>query len=734
MDTRHGSLLDMAMNSLIINSTTQKRQKIFESNQQAIENIRNITGHTAENLQIKPNINGEAELQAVQPVKFSESFEIELSKISLPAQCGAGTLRDQIQRSCNEYDIQFDANIDTATYTSVVTALAGQHAETDVDCAGVTKAEFVPVFNSRNTEKRALVLCYSLNGETKLRVDHLKVNYTKDNITCLGRQSKSPSALQAIEIPNLLAAEIQEDNPEMFTQLQKNACLIAFVEYDLIQPQHYYPAGTRTLGTRQGPLMRGGTMDFTRGSGEGFLSSGGSQGASLYSIIGQGSQAQDHSISISENGQKKLTKIHVYVVGAMVVNTNGKTLVPAQCNNIANLMQARANELTTFYSPFKIYRLPNFLAEVNSYLQKYNVNTAHSDILEHAILRLGSIDEFPLKCFTNPCQRTPQYFFIECELPMATKVQWVNNLQTKFGKEFCDHTSEYRPGTFMSMQAIRFSLELISKNFASLKSAVDEILSDPRNVLAYQKYSRQETPGYDNVVRGLLAITHVFGINSKSDCVEVVLLNMFSCKEELHKARVKPGNTYVAAMLDTHFFFDISENAAKQLVANINQTFPNQARFLCANTKLADKGEVLLCQISITNELLGSQDFRSMFEATLYNLDENNPLLIEKLRIQSGTQKKTSKDWAVELMPMASSYNRMEEGVAKQKLGEALLDFTAIIASPENKKSARFAASDRVRQALAFFESKQTATEYAVFKNKDKKLIKETQKALGLRK
>lgn len=729
MDPRPKSLLDMAMNSLNRDASQEKRRKIFAANQQAVGDILKTSANTVGNLQIKPNINGEADSQSPQPLRPSDSFEIELGKLSLPHQCGAGTLRDAIERLCRENNIQTNGKTDTATFTSVVTALAGQHAENDADCTGVTKAEFVPVFKSMTAEQRVLVLCYSLNGETKLRVDHLKVG---GSMTCLGRGSRSSTALQAIEIPNVLAAEMREDRPELFAQLQQNACIVAFVEYDL-EPAYsansFGMFGTRGLG--------GGLDDFPSYGG----GTKGISGVSAYSVIGQGSQAQDHSVSVSERGQRKLGKIHVFQIGAMVVNTNGQALIPAQCENIADLMRARANELNNFYLPYKTYRLPNFTADMEGYVQRYNITWTHTDIVEHAILLLASIDENPTECHTNPSKLTPQYFFIDFGLSVAAINKLVANLQAKFGNEFCQWTPEFNPRNGPNLQAVRFSLELVAKNISFIQHAIDEILTEPRNLLAYQKYSRQESSAYDNLVKQFSAITQVLGINTRSDCVEMTLLRMFSCEEELQTARFQPGKTYITKMLDTHFFFDISENAARQLVERINQTFPNQARFICANTRLADKGSTLLSEISIENTLLGSETFLLMFKDTLDNLAENNPLLIEQLRIQSGTQQKTSNDYANQLVSMALLYQSAEnanqpesEVTPKQKLGEALLRFSTVISSPERKKSERLAASDAVRQALAFFESTQTSDENKSFKQCDKRAIKETQSALGLRK
>ncbi len=734
------TLLETAINSLNEDAAKERRCHIFDVNQQAVGTISKVSTNTVGNLQIKPNINGEADSQVLQPIKFSDSFEIELNKLPLPNQCGVGTLQDAIQRLCRENNIQTDGKIDTATFTSVVTALAGQHAEDDVECVSVTKAEFVPVFNSINDEKRVLALCYSLNGETKLRVDHIKV---RGSMTCLGRQSCSSSALQAIEIPNLLATDLKENNPELFTQLQKNACLVAFVEYDLIQPEPIYCANSFTMfATRGGSVMRGDDRAMARGGLEdSFLSSniGGDvfKGVSAYSVIGQGSQAQDHSFSIYECGERKLSNIHVFLVGAIVVNTNQQVLVPAQCENIASLMQERANELNNLYLPYKTYKFRNFTEEMATHVQKFNINLTNTDIVEHSILRLGLIDENPTECHINPSQLTPQYFFIDFGLPVASIYKLVANLQRLFGNEFCQYTPQFNQNY---LQAIRFSLKLVSKNISSIKETIDQILAEPRNLRAYQKYSRQES-SYNKVVNEFSKIIEDLGITTKTDCVEMVLLEMFSCEEKLSTARFQPGKTYVAKILDTHFFFDISEDAAKKLVDRINQTFPHQAHFISANTRLAAKGDKILSEISVENDLLLSQAFLFMFKETLNKLAENNPLLIEKLRIQSGTQTQSSQYYANKLASIAlalkaqENSNQPEEDKvhSQQKLVEALQSFSTVIVSPQRTKSERCNASDMIRKATAFFESTQSYSENESFKKGSKKEIKEALRALGFR-
>lgn len=711
------SLLIMALDSLKTDASSEKRHSIFSTNQQTILDITQVTSTTVGNLQIKPSINGEVETQRAQPIKHSQTFEIDLSKITLPSQCGQGSLRDAIQRLCSENRIQTDAKINTATFTSVITALAGQHTESDKDCSDVCKAEFVPVLKPTNSETRAIVLCYSLNGETKLRVDHLKVS---GSMTCLGRQSGSSTALQAIEIPNLLAAEMQEDQPALFQQLQKSACIVAVVEYDLVQPQtNYY----ESLFNVRGGAMRGGSDGYRGGN---------SQGVSAYSVIGQGSQTQDRSISIAESGERKLKKIQVYVVGAMVVNTNLQKPGAAQCAIIVQLMQARANELNELYLPYKTYSYENFMAEMNSYMEHYSVNT-RTDIIEHSLLALGSIEDNPTTCKIGPSQKTPQYFFIDYGLSFDAVKKLVSNLQDTFGRDFCQYTPEFNQGD--GLQAVRFSLEQVAKNISLIKQKIDGILLDPRALMAYQNYARQEEILFTALNRNITELVTPVGLSLyHSDCMERIFLKIFGCDDECRIARYQPGTSYVGKMLDTHFFLDISETAARQVVERINQKFPgtlNHARFVRSDARITDKGSVDLREIAVSTSVLNNSEFLALFKTTLSALIEDQPLFIEQLKIQSGTQRQSSKHYSETLTKMASLY-KSAESEPKLKLGDALSQFSLAISDQTVKKSRRLEASDNLRRAISFFESTQTASENKQFKQEDKKAIKEAQKTLGL--
>lgn len=750
----NNNLLNLAMNSLNIQATQEKRSRIFATNQRAVATISKVGTSTIDtvvrNLQIKPNIHGESDSQPLQPLTQSESFEIDLNKITLPIQMGGGNLHDLIQRLCKQYHIEMDSNenMHRALFVPVVTALAGQHAKEDTDCDDVTKAEFVPVFSSTWTEKRVLAISFSLNGETGLRIDLMKV---KGNMTCLGRESQASTALQAIEIPNQLAMQLQDEKPEVFTQLQKNACLVAFVEFDLIPPRltHETWRGT-VLGAEP-------TRGMTRGGSGEETTHGMSKGVSAYTVIGQGSHTQDHSQSTTETGTRRLTKISVYVVGAMVVNTNEQELSFEQANTVGKMMQMRAQELGSQYQACKVYTFSELNTDLNRYLQKNNVNTSYTDIFEHAMLHLASITENPRECHFNKSEKTPQYFFMDLGISQASVEKFVHNLKKRFGEDFCEFTPTFNQ---RNTYAVRFSLSAVRQQMGFIQQAMDSILSDPRNLLAYQKYARREPTPFESLGTTLNKIAQEADISLyKTDCAEIVLLKMFGCEEELHHARFRPGESYVGQMMDIDFFLDISEKAAKELVQKINQQFTHSnnssssssnnnstenapARFVRSGARITDKGNVNLCEIVIDASLLCSKEFQALFKETLNNLLENCPLLIEQLRIQSGTQTKSSKDGAAILMNVAQHYQVSEQERqspsatthAKQSLALSLVTFSSILTAPPATRSARFAESDGVRRSIACLESTQSSRDNEAFKKGDKNLIKEVQKTLGLRK
>lgn len=346
---KEDSLLKKALGNLQTTTADEalRRQK-YEINKKVVSQVRLQTDH--DNLQVQPNIDGQADNQRPLPIQSCKSFTVDLNKLQVPSQCGGQSLLDVIQEQCrirninikmdNLDDLDDLTDMSTASFTTVVAAVAGQHAVDDTACTGGTKAEFVPVYNNSSySEKRVLAICYSTNGETELRVDNLLI-HPKTRMTCLSRQGSRPkTALQATEISSTVATEMKEATPAEFTQLQKSSCLVAFVEF---APEVVYSFDNDDRNSMS-------TCSLYRGSP-------GSETPSPYSVIGQGSEAKDHSVTIHETAPMIVRNIDVYAIAAMVVNIPAadiSTLPPNVGRTIGDLMQARAKELNDFYWPHR---------------------------------------------------------------------------------------------------------------------------------------------------------------------------------------------------------------------------------------------------------------------------------------------------------------------------------------------------------------------------------------------
>ena len=686
-----------------------KQAAIFAANQEAIAGLKRAGAETlVGNLQVKPSIKGETDSQVEQALASGDTYEIDTRKIAV----GSATLKDTLQRLCSEYQIAVPVDkIDAVSCTFVVTALAGQHAKEDADCLDTTFAEFVPVYRSEDRLKHVLAVSYSLNGETGLRLDNILVQ-PRTAMTCLGRHSESPNkALRAIEIPALMAEEVGRDRPDLFVQLQKQACLVAFIEYDLQDRTPVYEGFTARGGAGgEEPVMRGAR---------------GGKGISAYSVIGSGSATQDHSRTVTESGTRRLSKISVYLVGAIVINTAQQVLTKPECEKIHSLMKARAKELGDLYLPLKIYTYDHLIADLERQLRLFGINsTADNDIFEHSLLRLASIDEDPSQCLFERSKRTPENCFVDLGISRDSAIRFVENLQTRFEGGLCQYTPEFnqpRRG-----QAIRFSLMLLSKYMPQILQSITEILSDSRNLEAYRRYCSHEKPLIHEVGSNFDQIGRRFGISiSKTDCAERVFLKMFGCEEKPLISPWQVGKGYVGRMMDVRFFLGISENTAIQIINTMHRLFPDlepsSASIVSTDTRISD---VTYCEIQLSGTFLCSGPFLSLFEKTLEALAEEEPLYIDSLRFKAGVLKRDLSQYVDELSSLAQHYQGLQ-------LAEALLLFSTIINAPSSKQSERKAASDKVRRAIAFLESTQALEENLQFKAWDKKKIKEIQKALG---
>lgn len=121
---------------------------------------------------------------------------------------------------------------------------------------------------------------------------------------------------------------------------------------------------------------------------------------------------------------------------------------------------------------------------------------------------------------------------------------------------------------------------------------------------------------------------------------ELIFLRVFGCSETFKHARFQAGSGEIGMLNDVNFFFDISEEAAQHVVATINQHFPEQtpARFVSADSVLADIRDVKFSEIAIDGEFLCSHSLMRPFAMELFTFLEQNPEEFKRLLIQSGVE------------------------------------------------------------------------------------------------
>lgn len=727
-------LLGIALSSLEAKAALQKRHDIFATNKEAITGIKKAPNVTTRIDRLKiTNFIGGTE-QDKQPLVHGESFEIDLGRINF----GLETAQETVQKICRDNDISFDKSSYSAQFTPVIVALPGSHAGDDHHFTGVTNAEFTPVFKSDDQDRRVFAACAPLNSGTGKRLDHLKV-FRRTEMPCInrhGHRQSLNSAIQAIEIPNSTVAEMSGEQPERFKLLQEQAALVIYIEYDLIPPQPSRSSGGVPSSARDGGFQSARHEIVEQ-------SVGGAEQVSPYSVIEQGGRVENRSISVSEPGTRRLSSIKVYLVGAMVVNTNGQRFTQEQCNHVALLMQKRAQELNQLYLPYKTYTFENLIAAVNNHIRHHSIDTYSTDIFEHAMLKSGAVDENPSTCSYKKSSSNSKYFDMELGISFEAAATLVRNLKQRFGSDICEHLSERYP--YSTPRVIQFSLAAISKIFPTIQQSLDEILSVPRNLLAYRNFSHKKSPIFEEVMAHFNNLMKTAGISiQRTDATEIVLLRMLGCKEELHHARFQAGSTFSGRMLDVNFFLDISETAARQIIDVINLRFQSgttPARFLSANSKLSDQPQINFCEIAIDGKLLCSNEFLLAYKDTLTKLIEDEPLLIESLRIASMTQRYSSSTYADRLKQVAQTYEKNTQpassdshsNLANSRLADTLRTFSDVITNKQYKQSDRRVASDGLRRAICFFESTQSSSENAAFKKGDKCSIKEAQRALVMK-
>ncbi len=197
---------------------------------------------------------------------------------------------------------------------------------------------------------------------------------------------------------------------------------------------------------------------------------------------------------------------------------------------------------------------------------------------------------------------------------------------------------------------------------------------------------------------------------------------------EIETAQFDLSKRYEGFGTDVDLHVPISIQDAENLVTEINKLFPDAAKFIQANVRLASKGDVDLQLISIKSTVMKSDAFLEKFSLALDYIAEHRLDLLETFQVASSTRKHTTVQLAESLSSLAEEYKD-----SSASLSTSLSNFS-LFALQRKSKDELQVASFEVEKAVAGHEATiATVEEHKLFKQGKKKEIKVVQEELGTR-
>ena len=738
-------LLASALRSLEPKPKT--RQDIFTANRAAIEALNGRPGITVKHgaLQFKPSVGGEIESQRPLPLVVGETYAIDTRRLSIE---GGESLQTTIGKLCRANNIIIPSATpdDFLDVTFLSTVVAGQHAEADTLFTGITAAELAPVVFNDPADgiptRREFITSFPLvdiGGSPAYRVDPLFILRSGSSLSGIGRRGNNKTH-SVVEIPNAVTATLHEERPEVFKKLQQQGVVVLRLQYKTPSDTPIDSAATRggdEFRSRGAAKGLGSGLDTTRSLGWRAYRGGdedastSSRGVSQYAVVGAGSAAHDTSVAVSEVGPRTLEKVYLTVVAPLVFNNGGVPALASQYVEITEKMRMRAEELSKLpvFTSAKAYKYTDLCRDLNAHAEHFGV-TITTDIFEHTLLRLADITVPPGRCVFDESKRTPEYMFVDFGLDPSVVGPLVENLQTRFGADFCQYTPQFNKEA--GLQAVRFSLIKLSENMPTIRDAMTAILSDERSKTAYQRYTHKRLPLFHETVAALANRVRELGISgSRTNCIETVLLKMFGCNIEPHRMGRSVdligavGIGYVSQMLDSCVSFRITEPTAHQWIAAFNHKYPGAAVLTLSNPEY--------CTIQVDNRVLLDPSFLTSFQEVLLALAEEKPFLIDAYRVESGVQARSTAEYVEQLKEIASHYTAVSgegelSGSAKEMLKTSLKDLADV--ATDGTRTARRESVTEVRKAFSFFKSRLDDRDYRLLRDGDKKQYNEVRDAL----
>lgn len=699
-------------------------------------------------LQFKQVVNGKTE-ERTQPLLPGQMIKLDANHLRLPAELGGHSLLAEIKKQCTQHSITFDETKFTSVkLRPVVTPLIGKQESKD----DLAKAEYYPIYRTQ-TEKCVLIICFSENGSTGVRVDYVKVS--SGSSECANRKGlgdRKNKTLQATEIPNRAAKELFDSNPGAFEYLQKDGAIIAIVE--LKDKQIYsnpsYDSYHNYKGGSDG--YRGGSM--TRGGG---AASKSADSVNTYSVTEQGSHATHDLRTVYVNPQE-VESINVFAFSTVVVNPKNLSDPNQLAQNTKNAMTVRLSELQDVYN--QLMSFDSFKDTIDEELKRFNVRCNPSDILEHSLLKMFGVDCMPTECVTTS-QRdgTETYVKVFIQGLASEHITKLNKNLPKQVEYKAIDVLNYGNGMGVRYQcSIKMPFSYVLEQKAAICDQAKVILTDKRNLSAYLAYTsvcgnnsdnrakvpilqqetvfswfermlpQEESIVSENVLPSRRKVSHLL---KDSGLVEFVIARMFGYQHAPFSILLPTaGVGYVGAAADTHFKLQISYGEASSIVEKINKEYGVGTASIEGQVESA-------VTIVIANWVLMDDAFRKAFKTKLDEVSKDF-VCFELFQARAGVSMASTR-CMVAFRELIQKYEAQAtaQTASSSILGvlvNAMKEFVKELSSATRTLQKADELGDTVRRKMSFFQGMLPKDDEQKFRETDKKVIVDSLVSLGLRK
>ena len=310
---------------------------------------------------------------------------------------------------------------------------------------------------------------------------------------------------------------------------------------------------------------------------------------------------------------------------------SGKELAANKCyNKLSTLTQQTT---PTLQATTPEISAESYIQELDGFLAPYQINTTHSEILGRTLLKLINLEN---KYVTgiNVLQHDAQKIVLQLKADYNVIHKFNEDMNRKFGTT---------TATMIPRDKVQLSIPQLARHEVEICRVMKSFLDNPQTLAVYQYCQKNNINAADifcKKIEPLQEKLKLYGINSKTDAVETILVNMFVGNIELPTARFCPASSnYDDAVWTTHFLLPLSSDSGNMMINNITKLFgPNQAVRSQYSERL---NQWPVCRIEISNLLFEKPEFLNLFESTLAKMAQDQTSLIIQFQRQSGVARPT---------------------------------------------------------------------------------------------